>query len=179
MLYLAVVVLLVGALTVLNLVLTLGVVRRLREHTALLSAAPSSAPLMLAAGEQADEFVASTVDGEPVARDLLAGHTVVAFLSTSCTPCRERLPELIETARAAAGGRRQVLAVINGSDERTAQEYAERLAPVARVVVEPPRGPVTTAFGVRAFPSFAIVDDRGVIAVSNVDLRELPVSTGA
>jgi len=71
-------VLLVGALCALNLVLTLGVIKRLREHTDLL-AAGSNAPT-IGIGQEVGEFSARTVDGETVSPDLLSGETVVAFL---------------------------------------------------------------------------------------------------
>jgi hypothetical protein len=61
----------------------------------------------------------------------------------------------------------------------TASEYVELLAPVARVVVEPGRGPMTAAFGVNGFPSFAVVEERGRIVASNVDLTELAVPSAA
>jgi thiol-disulfide isomerase/thioredoxin len=172
---------LVGALTLLNLVLTLGVIRRLREHTALLSNRPEHPELMRPAGAQADEFAATTTDGEPVSRDLLTGRTLVAHLSTTCAPCRERLPEFLAVAAEFDGGRSQVLAVVSrsGDGDAVAAEYVERLAPVARVVVEFGRGPVATAFGVSGFPSFAVVEDRGRIVASNVELAELAVARAA
>ena len=179
--YLVAAAVLVGLLAVLNLVLTFGVIRRLREHTSLLSARPQQPDLMLPAGEQAGEFAATTTDGDPVSRDLLAGRTLVAHLSTTCRPCQEQLPEFLAVAGGFPGGRRQVLAVISssGEEDETASEYAERLAPVARVVVERGRGPVAAAFGVRGFPSFAVVEDRGRVVASNVDLTGLAVPSVA
>jgi cytochrome oxidase Cu insertion factor (SCO1/SenC/PrrC family) len=181
MLYLAVAVVLVGVLTLLNLVLVFGVIRRLREHTALLSTRAEMPELMRPAGEHADEFAATTVDGDPVSRDLLAGRTLVAYLSTNCAPCRKRLPEFVSVAEGFPGGRSQVLAVVSssGPDDPAAAEYAERLAGVARVVVEPGLGPVSTAFGVSGFPAFAVVEEQGRIAASNVDLAELAVPSAA
>src|SRR5690606_37070056 len=58
-------VLLVGALCVLNLVLTVGVIRRLREHTELIQNMPRMQPpeqIMLPAGETVGPFTAVTED---------------------------------------------------------------------------------------------------------------------
>lgn len=181
MLYLAAAVVLVGLLALLNLVLTFGVIRRLREHTAMLSSSSQMPALMRPVGEHAEEFVATTTEGDLVSRETLVGRTLVAFLSSTCQPCRERMPEFIELAAGFDGGRDQVLAVVGstGGDDPTAREYAERLGAVARVVVEPERGPVATAFGVNGFPAFGVVGERGRIAVTSIELAELAVPAPA
>ncbi|MFI6599468.1 hypothetical protein ACIBHX_24715, partial [Nonomuraea sp. NPDC050536] len=80
MAYLIAVVVLVGVLCLLDLVLTLGVVRRLREHTKLVDAlyemvATMGAPAGPAVGEVVGEFDVTTVDGSRVSRELLADQT--------------------------------------------------------------------------------------------------------
>src|SRR5690349_19483902 len=86
---------LAGALCLLNLVLTLGVVRRLREHAVLLAKLqPAAAPNpMLAVGEQVGSFETVTVDGHPVSRDALDGPTLLGIFSPNCSACAERLPK--------------------------------------------------------------------------------------
>ena len=112
----------VGAVAVLNLLLTVGVIRRLRQHTERLShlSAPGGAPepVMLEAGAQVGEFAATTTDGEPVSRDLLSGQTLVGVFAPSCSACREQLPNFISKAETFPGGRAQVLAVVSGEPEQ-------------------------------------------------------------
>ncbi|MEV4576761.1 TlpA disulfide reductase family protein [Nonomuraea jabiensis] len=156
---------LVSVLTVLNLLLTFGVIRRLREHTELL--AGRATPIVgetpsLPVGRQVGDFAATTTDGEPVARALLAGDTLVAFLTPGCEPCEESLPHLVEAAKKWPGGRRNTLVVVTGRRDRAA-DHVERLAPVARVVVEAPDGPIATGFGVTAYPLFGVVDSSGQV----------------
>lgn len=164
----------VGSLCALNLILTLGVIRRLREHTELLSGRGGDEPFM-AVGEEVGEFATSTTDGEALSRDLLTGDTLVAFFSPDCQPCREKLPKFVEFARAMSGGRDRVLAtVVGNADEASA--FAAELAPVARVVVEGPGDALNAAFRVRAYPSVLLVapDEGGRILVktSQVELDQ-------
>jgi hypothetical protein len=152
-------VVLIGALCLLNLVLTLGVIRRLREGR------DGPAPNAVVTA-----FTATTVDGEAVAPDLLAGYTTVVFLAPECATCREQVPELVRWAR--GRDRARVLAVIDGNVSDTADLVA-RLAPVARVVVERAGTPVANAFGVTAYPASCLVDG-GVIRAWATEPGRLP-----
>src|SRR6266508_4237143 len=74
--FLAAAVTVVGALGVVNLIFSLGVIRRLREHTEILDrlAAGGGAQgdsVMLPPGETVGDFVATTVDGEQLSREEL------------------------------------------------------------------------------------------------------------
>lgn len=174
---------LVGLLSVLNLIFSFGVIRRLREHTKILDrdghgsgggAAADAATVMSAPGETVGDFGVSTVDGEPVARDVLAGTTLVGFLSPSCEPCKERLPKFVELARQHEPD--QVLAVVVAQDDdEAAPGVVAELVGVARVVREPDSGPVSTAFGVQGFPAFALVGPQGEIIASGYELSALNV----
>jgi AhpC/TSA family protein len=181
--FLVAAVVLVGLLCLLDLLLTVGVIQRLRQHTELLNklqagAAGGPAPeVMLPAGSEVGEFAATTTDGDPVSRELLAGRTLVGFFSPGCQPCKEKLPGFVAAAPGVAGGRQQVLAVVVGGQEEDA-EVTARLTPVARVVVEPPDGPVAGAFGATGFPAFALLDAHRVVA-SGWELEALPVPTKA
>ncbi|GGT02178.1 hypothetical protein GCM10010156_70150 [Planobispora rosea] len=175
------IVVLVGALALLNLLLTFGVVRRLREHTELLAdrvPASSPEPPSLPVGRRVSAFRGATTGGEPLTHDSWPGDTLVAFVSPDCGPCRERVPSLVETARLWPGGRQATMVVvIAGPDAST--EYAELLSPVARVVVEPPGGPVAAAFGVAAFPLFGVVDRSGRVLRSTLEPSTLLLQDAA
>jgi thiol-disulfide isomerase/thioredoxin len=166
---------LVGVVSVLNLALTFGVIRRLREHDELIAKGTSGGtgqqPL-LPVGQRSADFTGTTTSGDPVARDLLSGDTLVAFLTPSCTPCQKRIPDLVDAARSWPGGRRDTLTVIVG-DADAASEYVEQLAPVAQVVVEQPGGEIVAAFGVEAYPTFSVIDKTGTVLRSAIDPAEL------
>lgn len=168
----------VGLLCALDLILTLGVVKRLREHTELLSAV-SGPPPALAVGDEVGAFSAATVDGEPVSREALADGTLVGFFSPSCRPCREKLPDFVRLAR--SGGRSRTLAVVVG-DAEEAVPFVTELRSVARVVVEQSSAePVGAAFKAAAYPTVLRVgaddDGRLVVRQDRVDLGRASVAS--
>lgn len=172
MAYLAATAVLIGLLTVTNLILTVGVVRRLREHTAELAALRSGgavdSDIALPAGSSVGAFDATSVEGRPVTLTTLGNRPLVGFFSPHCGPCKERLPAFVEHAASRPGGRDAVLAVAVGTEEETA-ELVELLRLVATIVVEPDQGPVQQAFAVSGFPAFVLVEG-GVVAASDFDL---------
>ncbi|MET8039895.1 hypothetical protein ABZU25_03390 [Micromonospora sp. NPDC005215] len=174
--YSAIATTLVGVLAAVNLLFTFGVISRLREHTAELAkirsgGARDDSNVALPAGSRIGDFTAESVDGRPVALDLLGSQPLVGFFSPSCTPCKERLPGFLAHAASRPGGRDSILAVVAGSPEEAA-DLVDQLQPVATVVVESDRGPVQQAFAVDGFPAFVLVaGDR--VQVSNFDLASI------
>jgi hypothetical protein len=175
--YVVAAVVVVFVLCALDLLLTLGVVRRLREHSELLGQLTSQerpAPqATLPVGATVGQFAATTIDGKPLSRDTLLAPAVVGLFSASCEPCEEQLPRFLEYAASMRGGSDRVLAIVVGKGE-DANETARRLAPVARVVVEDPFGPVAAAFGASLFPAVYLVDTDYVVAASATELDALP-----
>ncbi|MFI1829347.1 TlpA family protein disulfide reductase [Streptomyces sp. NPDC020412] len=160
-------VVLVGMLCVLDLLLTIGVIKKLREYG---PAGPTRAPgpgmTPLSPGKELPAFTAVTVDGETVDRSSLPGEALIAFLSPNCAPCRAELPELVAYAAAEPGGRNHTLAVVVGEPEEC-ERFVRELSPVARVVVEPKGGPVCAALRVDAFPTnLRVRTDRGRTVVA-------------
>jgi hypothetical protein len=173
------VVVVVGVLCLLDLLLTFGVIRRLRAHSGhleqLLKNSPSDQPFP-PVGAPIDEFTATTTDGEPVGPAQLTDATVVAFFSPGCTPCREKLPGFVAGMPARGLGREQILAVVSGSGGQSARadeaiEMADALAPVARAVVDGDRA-VAKAFHMNAFPGFCVVDGTGTVLASGSNLDQ-------
>jgi hypothetical protein len=170
--FVAALALLALAVCLLDLVLTLGVVRRLRHHTELitnLSAGDRPLHAILDEGETAGPFETVATTGEPVSRDGLSGLTLVGALAPGCSACEEKLPEFIDHARTFSGGRDQVIAVVVGSEDET-EAYRERLEPVARVVVEPPMsGALGTALRLGSFPAFGVLDQSGTVVTAGLE----------
>jgi hypothetical protein len=169
------------AVCLLDLVLTLGVVRRLRRHTELISNLSSGGwrpGAILAAGETAGPFEAVATTGERVSRDGLSGRTLVGAFAPQCSACEEKLPAFVDIAKTFSGGRDQVIAVVVGS-ENEAETYRERLEPVARVVVEPPAtGEIGTALALNAFPAFGVLDESGTVVGDGVELDRPAATAG-
>lgn len=177
--YLAVAVALTGVLSVVNLLLLFVVIRRLRGHAEQLSRQPRfGGPPRLPAGTEIPEFTAATVSGATVSLAGLRGsRSAVAFLSVGCPPCRDQLPEFTEFARTIPGGAAQVLAVVIAHDPDRAGEFIEALEGSATVAMEEARtGAVQKAFAVQGYPSFFVLDERGLVETSGPTVRSLTVT---
>lgn len=163
---------LVGFIGVLNLLLTVGVIGRLREHERRLPAAPagSGGETALAAGQRVGPFTTETVDGAGLAESDLADGTVVAFLSPSCGPCTEALPGFLRYATD-----RTFAVVLDENDDAT-DEMVRKLREATNVVRERFGGPMSKAFAVTGFPAFVLVGKDQLVAASGVDLSDLPVA---
>ena len=172
--FLVAAVVLVGVLVVVDLVLTLGVVRRLREHSALISQALEGtgqvADFMLPAGSRLPELRATTVDG---AAAPAAGPLLIGFFSPGCKACVQRLPGFVEYAKGFDGA---VLGVAVGA-AADVDDIVGTLAPVADVVIEPPDGPLSTALQVKGMPAMATVGPDGVVVASGYEPAALPSLT--
>jgi len=160
-------VVLVGVLVLLDLLLTLGLIKRVRTHAELLdkvvNAAPASAPASAAAvepgqlplGRTVGEFAATTSEGLEISRESFDDGAVLGFFSTWCDTCAEQLPGFL--AYAEPLGRERVLAVVHGDEDKLVDLVA-RLSKVAQVVVEPEHGPIAVATGVMGMPTMAVLD---------------------
>lgn len=180
--YVVAAVVFVGALSCLNLLLVLGVVKRLREHSALLAGGAGGSHAgdldLIPAGERVGAFRATALDGVPVTRDGTDGERLVGFIKPGCAPCEEHMPAFIDLARGVPGGREQVLAVVVGTSEEAAPLIAQ-LSPVAQVVIELPDGPLGTAFQVHGYPSYYLLDGSGTVLGAAYRPGQLPVTQPA
>lgn len=166
----------VGTLGALNLVLLLGVIRRLREHTDLLAQRANGTRELpvIAVGERVGEATAVALSGAGISTSRLPDGAVVAFFATDCRPCREKVPAFADFARGLPGGPDQVLAVVVDVTGDGGL-FTDVLAEVAQVVVEGPDGPLSKAFQVSAFPTALRVArrDDGVVVTENRLAAEL------
>lgn len=176
--YLPAVLALLTAACVLNTALIVVVLQLLRQQSQLLRVSiegvSNPEPIMRSAGGRVDDFTAVTVDGEPVSAAALDGDTLVGFVSPTCPACAESMPGFLARAEA-LGGRDRVLAVVIGTGS-AADTLCERISPVARVINEPERGPVSRAFGVDGFPAFALLSGHTVVS-SHFVLDKVPQSS--
>lgn len=165
----------VAAVSALNLLLVLTVVRRLGDHAqrlAELDAQPSSLSA-LPAGTPVPAFRAEPVDGDPVDQAYLAeAPALVAFVASDCPSCREQLRSIIEYGEhlRATGGR---LVVVVVAGERDCDDMVERVRAAALVIVDPPEAPLANSFGVSVFPTLYLVRD-GVLTTAAHSTRRLP-----
>ncbi|GAA4920965.1 redoxin [Stackebrandtia albiflava] len=163
-------VVLVGAIAVLNLLLTMAVIRRLRKNESAMSPMMESGPPK---GSPVPEFTAEATDGTTVTAASFAGQSaVMAFFSTTCSACKPAVPRLVAHIDANGLKPQQVVAVINGEGDEQA-EFTELLKDKATVVWESEMGEVTAAFTVSAFPTFVHIGSDGKVDKSHSGANEL------
>lgn len=161
-------VVLVGVVCALNLVLTFAVIRRLREHSAMLADQRPGGPELLAKGSRIPEIVATGLDGEDAPRR----PALIGFFDTECKACPAQVPHFLRLIEDAGYDRSQVLAVVSGPYD---DSYAQAMGSAATVVAEPFNGPVVTEFSVTAFPSFYLVGEDGRVRSGAVTVLGLGV----
>ncbi len=165
----------VGALCLLDLLLTFGVIRRLKEHTTMLAergrgmAGPDV--IGLAEGESPAAFSATTLGGQLV--DDSAALRVVGFFSAKCSICPERVPPLLEYLAAHHVDQASTLAVVVG-DEAQPPPYLESLAEFAQICMEQEDGEIGKAFKVSGYPAFCLLSADGAVLASGYDPADLP-----
>lgn len=178
--YVIAAVVVLAVLAAVNLVLTLGIVKRLREHTQMIVGMNDAGRTCKGLGEEIGAFSATTTDGQTLTHRAFEAKTLVGFFSPTCPPCREKLPRFVAHARTFPGGRDRVLAAVVGDLDGNA-DMIRALTPVARVVVEKNNEePLGAAFRVMGFPSVVTVgpdqDGRAVVTQEQVELRPVTVA---
>jgi peroxiredoxin len=152
---------LLWVVVLLNLLLTLALVRRF-------NALPRPAPPMgLKAGETAPDFTAQTLSGETVTRATYAGSQVgFVFLSTHCGPCRELLPRFEPLGAKAAQAGVNLLLVIDDELEAT-RAFAEQYHITLPVLIAPREtNSLMNDYQARSTPSYCLVNAQGKVQSS-------------
>lgn len=169
-------VVLFGAIATLNLILTLGVIKRLREQSEQQAAggAGSDPTPLLNPGELPSEFTTTSVDGAVISRDGPAGIRLLAFVSPLCDMCAAQLPDLLDRAAHMPGGRDSVIVVTVGKGDEVA-EYGEQFRGVAQVVHETGTGAITRAYKLGGLPAFGLIDQDGRVMSSSIAIDRLDV----
>ncbi|MFC7642345.1 hypothetical protein ACFQX6_16350 [Streptosporangium lutulentum] len=152
-------VVLLGALCLLNLLVTFAVLRRLREHTAELESLASRTPLM--------PYVPVALIGRTLPASGAVRPQLVAFFDVHCDTCHERAPQFAVAARS-----RTALAVISG-DGREADDLVEILGDGVSVITAEAAESMVRALGVEAFPTFLRVSPEGTVLEAGTELSEL------
>jgi hypothetical protein len=143
-----------------NLVVTAGLVRRLREQALSAPAYDAGGP---AVGAPAPAVTATTADGRDVEVAAAGRPTLVAFFATSCTACSREAPGF---AARTAEFRAQGLTVVTVLERRPGDDdgpLAAALEAVEHLVREDMPGPVLSAFEVAATPAFFLLAADGTV----------------
>ena len=150
-----------GALSVFHLVLTFGIIRRLRAQEAQVPDRPPTVEI----GQRVGDYAALTTDGSPVGRTG-DGRRLTAFFTPDCRACMQQLPLFLDFATGFSG---DIVVVVVTDDVALASRYPG----IFRTVVEPPGGVVATAFAVTSFPAMVVTDAAGVVLANGNSVRDL------
>ncbi|GIJ56846.1 peroxiredoxin family protein [Virgisporangium aurantiacum] len=167
-------------LVLLDLVLTYGVIRKLREHTERLDLVSHPEPQM--AGLPTPAFSATTATGETVSAQLFDGGGLAVFLAPDCPGCRSQLPDVRQKLATAVAAAVPVLLVVTrlhperdlGAEAAEIDELLAALDGGVAVVREPLDGAVQSAFKVTSYPGFFRIGADGRIAVATNHATQLP-----
>jgi peroxiredoxin len=160
----------------LDLLLTAGIIRRLRElHQAMAEwtdrVNANSLMSGLREGEPVPDFTALTVNGATLThKDLLGGPWVMGFFAGGCGSCRTELPKLGEMVGQMAE-RRRVLIVIDGSRPQSSDLMAMGTG-IGDVVLENDGGVLSELFKVRFFPTYFAMSQDGHISFGSNSLQD-------
>jgi thiol-disulfide isomerase/thioredoxin len=169
---------LLSVLTCLNLLLTYGVIRRLRTHEERLADASEPGMRMSDStprvGTPIPEFRVPTLDGGEVTREQLAvGERYVGFFSVHCPPCRERLPEFVRFVSENAVPR-DPLVVISGMPDERRDDMVAAVGGAARLVVDDhDPGTLEQLFRIERLPCLLMLRD-GVVVANATIIGQLP-----
>ncbi|MBA2392356.1 MAG: redoxin domain-containing protein [Ktedonobacteraceae bacterium] len=149
-------------IVVFNLLLTLGIVRKLNNTPAARTA--SLTDNRLQQGEQAPDFTAETLDAQQVNLATYAGRTIVfLFISTHCNPCREAIPELLELAPMAAQADVEFVFVILAEVDK-ARAFAKQFQITLPVLVAPlPDNDFAEKYKSTSTPSYCLINGQGLV----------------
>ena len=119
----------------------------------------------LARARMAPPFAITTIDGQRVSLDDLAGKVVLLdFWATWCAPCREALPHMREIAKKFQGQPLVVLSISLDNDEKQWKDFiAKNEMTWLQYRDGGFTGPISKGFGVEAIPHTVTIDADGVL----------------
>ncbi len=162
---------LLWAIVLVNLLLTVGLARRVRNTL------PRTE--MLKVGQRAPDFSAKTLEAEVVTLATFARQPVAfVFVSPDCEPCREELPRLADLRpRAKRFGVELVL--VSDADEDKTLPFVMRISDGLPVLVAPrDRTSFLIDYRVVGTPSYYLVDAQGKVRAAGMGVAELEAEMG-
>jgi len=158
-----------GVVTLLDLFLSLAIIKRLRRPAA--HHGPKYVVETLPAGTPMPTLNLDAADGSMVdfAAPSSNGRTLLAFLAAHCGPCHEQLPRLRQIVdEMKARGDRAIVVVLTFSGK--APDFVTAFDGLAPVVLQGDEERVSRPFEVSGYPTYVAFDaGRRTIAAATVD----------
>jgi thiol-disulfide isomerase/thioredoxin len=168
---LVVVVGVVGALAVLNLLLTLALLRRVRVLQELVAQAPKRNPALPRPGDAVGPFQVTTSEGERLSDEALkTGVSLVGFFTPNCLPCATARAQLLESPPTMP-----LVVFVEGSPgDEEASALAASLKRIARVAYTEDNDTLHRAFKPAGYPTLIRVENGTIAASGHVLADVLP-----
>ncbi|MGV9773223.1 TlpA disulfide reductase family protein [Streptosporangium sp. NPDC003464] len=159
-----VVITLMALFNVINLLVTIGIRRRLKHldnptaGKTEFSPPPGAGRALL--GAEVKTFATRTVEGRSITHADLREGTVVGFFVPGCDPCEKNLPRFVDLARSLRRKRESILAVVI-DDAIDPAPMLQELGDVGHVVLDPLEGELLSAFSTSTFPTYYRLSRKG------------------
>ncbi|GGY03493.1 TlpA family protein disulfide reductase [Streptomyces tanashiensis] len=158
MIFVVVGMVLVGALGLLNLALSLAIVRRLRRQEEQRRTVDPNSPSGPEVGTDLPAFTTPTLDGEVfTSASLAGGPAALSFITTSCGACDQFVADMPEFAAQIGLDASRIVVVIAGEPVK-ARQMADQLDGLATVVYEEAPGDIASLYSITATPTTVITD---------------------
>jgi len=145
----------------LNLLLTLALIQRLPGK--------KSSQHGLKSGTPAPSFTASTLAGEETTQRSFAGHDVaLLFVSPTCGPCRQMLPDLESLHPEAQRAGTEFVLVSLANAEKTGQLINEFDIRMPVLIAPAESNSLSKDYNISATPSFCLVDRKGIVQAAGI-----------
>jgi hypothetical protein len=170
MVLLSVALAILAVLVLVDLVLSAGVIRRLRAAERKLIEISTPPETALALGESMPDFVSA--DGRLTRADLVGKPSLVAFFSDNCHLCPPQAERLVERADEIANQGVAVVSVMGTSDDGS-DDLIPLLRKAGRLVIEGGSGELKGAFRAGPPPALLMFDDAGVLVATSRRVDEV------
>lgn len=150
-------------ITIFLLLLSLSLVKKVNELSQ-----PNFHYKTLVPGEPAPAFEAVDLSGRNRSlTDFTDRSVAFVFASSSCSPCRERIPEILKERRSAAAAGVEIVVVLLDEIDQ-AQAFASELDLPDTTLIAPLKdNPLKTNYMVPGTPSFCVVDENHKVVTSD------------
>jgi hypothetical protein len=158
----------VGVIGILNMVLTFGLVSRIRLLQEVVQEGVFRDPDLPQPGQAVGDFSITTAQGTSLSQRDLEGEALVGFFTSGCKPCRSLRAELERTPPSLP-----FIAFVDGDDDDPeVDEIVSSLSRFARVAIVHADDAVTRAFKPTGFPTL-IRTENGLVAAAGHRLNHV------
>ncbi len=155
---------LLWVVVLLNVLLTLALVRRVNASGGLNGAGMTETGPTI--GEQAPAFSAQTLEGEPVTLETYTGRgraTVLLFISAGCRPCRELLATLGDMLPGARQSGTDLILVSSDRREQVQALLTEFHLDISVLLAPRDSNPFFADYKITGTPSYCVIDEDGTV----------------